>query len=162
MMDVLYIPQGTNGHQSHEVALKPTGNLIPQAEQTYSYIKTAIFGYLNEWQVGIGETTIGGRRELANQNGYFDITNLSMFAMERGKTAREAIKVMGSMAEKYGYSDGGEELSVVDGKEAWVFEIIGPGPLWQVGDAEPGAFWIAQRVKDGYVAASTNHSGNQT
>lgn len=157
MVDVITLPQYSSGYQLHEVALKPTGNLIPQVEHTYSYIKSAIFGYLNEWQVGIGETTIGGRRELANQNGYFDMTHLSMLAMERGKTAREAIKVMGAMAEKYGYSDGGEEFGVIDTKEAWVFEIIGPGPLWQVGDKEPGAFWVAQRVLDGNVAISTNH-----
>ena len=157
MMEILDIPQASGGYQLHEVAMKPTGNQVPQATETYGYIKSGIFGYLNEQVVGIGETTIGGRRELANQNGYFDITHLSMLAMERGKTAREAIKVMGSMAEKYGYSDGGEELSVIDGKEAWVFEIIGPGPLWQVGDKEPGAFWVAQRVKDGNVAISANH-----
>ena len=157
MVDVITLPQYSSGYQLHEVALKPTGNLIPQVEHTYSYIKSAIFGYLNEWQVGIGETTIGGRRELANQNGYFDMTHLSMLAMERGKTAREAIQVMGAMAEKYGYSDGGEEFGVIDTKEAWIFEIIGPGPLWQVGDKEPGAFWVAQRVLDGNVAISTNH-----
>ena len=157
MVDVITLPQYSSGYQLHEVALKPTGNLIPQVEHTYSYIKSAIFGYLNEWQVGIGETTIGGRRELANQNGYFDMTHLSMLAMERGKTAREAIQVMGAMAEKYGYSDGGEEFGVIDTKEAWIFEIIGPGPLWQVGDKEPGAFWVAQRILDGNVAISTNH-----
>ncbi len=157
MVDVITLPQYSSGYQLHEVALKPTGNLIPQVEHTYSYIKSAIFGYLNEWQVGIGETTIGGRRELANQNGYFDMTHLSMLAMERGKTAREAIQVMGAMAQKYGYSDGGEEFGVIDTKEAWIFEIIGPGPLWQVGDKEPGAFWVAQRVLDGNVAISTNH-----
>ena len=70
MMDVIDLPQYSNGVQLHEFALKPTGNLIPQVEETYSYIKSGIFGYLNEWQVGIGETTIGGRRELANQAGY--------------------------------------------------------------------------------------------
>ncbi|HNZ09604.1 MAG TPA: C69 family dipeptidase [Bacillota bacterium] len=157
MVDVLYIPQTTSGNQLHVVAGQPTGNKIPQVPHTYGYLTSSIFGYMNEQQVAIGETTIGGRRELSNTNGYFDITNLSMLALERGATAREAILVMGSLAEKYGYSDGGEELSVADPYEAWVFEIIGPGPLWQVGDDEPGAFWVAQRVPDGHVAASANH-----
>jgi len=157
MVDVLNIPQGTSGNQLHVVAGQPTGNKIPQVAHTYGYLTSSIFGYMNEQQVAIGETTIGGRRELSNQNGYFDITNLSMLALERGATAREAILVMGSLAEKYGYSDGGEELSVADPYEAWVFEIIGPGPLWQVGDDAPGAFWVAQRVPDGHVAASANH-----
>ncbi len=154
--ELLTIPQMGGGHQLHEVALKPTGQFVDQVTHTYGYIKTPIFGYVNEMGVGIGETTIGARGQLSNQNGYLDITHLSMFAMERGATAREAIKAMGDLAEKYGYSDGGEELTVIDGKEAWIFEICGPGPLWQVGDKEPGAFWIAQRVKDGYVAASAN------
>jgi len=156
MYELLTIPQMSNGLQLYKVALQPTGQFVEQAEKTYGYIKSSIFGYVNEMGVGIGETTISGRRELSNQNGYLDITHLSMFAMERGATAREAIQVMGSLAEKYGYSDGGEELTVIDGKEAWIFEIIGPGPLWQVGDKEPGAFWVAQRVKDGYVSASAN------
>jgi len=156
MVDVLNIPQGTSGNQLHVVAGQPTGNKIPQVPHTYGYLTSSIFGYMNEQQVAIGETTIGGRRELSNTNGYFDITNLSMLALERGATAREAILVMGSLAEKYGYSDGGEELSVADPYEAWVFEIIGPGPLWQVGDDAPGAFWVAQRVPDGHVAASAN------
>ena len=156
MVDVLYIPQTTSGNQLKVVAGEPTGNKIPQVPHTFGYLSSSIFGYMNEKQVGMGETTIGGRRELRNQNGYFDITNLSMLAMERGATAREAILVMGELAEKYGYSDGGEELSVADPYEAWIFEIIGPGPLWQVGDEEPGAFWVAQRVPDGHVAASAN------
>lgn len=156
MYELLTIPQMGGGHQLHEVALKPTGQFIEQASHTYGYLKTPIFGYVNEMGVGIGETTIGARPQLSNQNGYLDITHLSMFAMERGATAREAIQAMGSLAEKYGYSDGGEELTVIDGKEAWIFEICGPGPLWQVGDSEPGAFWVAQRVKNGYVSASAN------
>ncbi len=154
--ELLTIPQMGGGHQLHEVALKPTGQFVDQVAHTYAYLKTPIFGYVNEMGVGIGETTIGARSQLNNQNGYLDITHLSMFAMERGATAREAIQAMGMLAEKYGYSDGGEELTVIDGKEAWIFEICGPGPLWQVGDATPGAFWVAQRVKDGYVAASAN------
>ncbi len=158
MVDVLNIPQMTSGNQLKVVAGNPTGNKIPQVPHTYGYLTSAIFGYMNDMQVGIGETTIGGRRQLSNTNGYFDITNLSMLAMERGATAREAILVMGSLAEKYGYSDGGEELSVADPYEAWIFEIIGPGPLWQVGDEAPGAFWVAQRVPDGHVAASANIS----
>ena len=95
-------------------------------------------------------------RELRNANGYFDVTNLSMLALERGATAREAIQVMGELAEKYGYKDGGEMLAVADTEEAWIFEIAGPGPLWSQGDEGPGAFWVAQRIPDGYIGASAN------
>lgn len=159
MIDVPYIPQMTSGLQAWKLGYPlETGNLIPQVEETYGYIKTGLFGYVNEKGVGIGETTISGRRELQNANGYFDITNLSMLALERGATAREAIQVMGDLAVKYGYSDGGEELSVIDGTEAWIFEIVAPGPLWSIGDEAPGAFWVAQRVPDGHIAASANNS----
>ena len=157
MTDVLNLPQMTAGNQMSDYAGQPTGNQIPQVEHTYGYLR-ALFGVINEKQVGIGETTISGRRESRNANGFFDITNLSMYALERGATAREAIQVMGELAEKYGYKDGGEELSVSDPKEAWIFEIVGPGPLWQQGDPGPGAYWVAQRVPDGHVAASANNA----
>ena len=156
MIDVLDIPQGTSGNKINVYANDPTGNQIPQVEHTYAYIKSGIFGIINEKQVSIGETTISGRRELRNANGYFDVTNLSMLALERGATAREAIQVMGELAEKYGYKDGGEMLAVADTEEAWIFEIAGPGPLWSQGDDAPGAFWVAQRIPDGYIGASAN------
>ena len=158
MVEVPYIPQMTGGIQMWKANIEPTGNFIPQVEETYGYIKTGIFGYVNEKGVGIGETTISGRRELRTADGYMDITNLSMYALERGATAREAIQIMGDLAVKYGYKDGGEELGVIDGTEGWIFEIVGGGPLWSQGDDTPGAFWVAQRVPDGHIAASANHS----
>ena len=156
MIDVNYIPQYTMGYQQYENVGGPTGNMIPQVEHTYSYIKSGLFGIINEKQVSIGETTIGGRRELSNANGYFDITNLSQLALERGATAREAIQIMGELGETYGYKDGGEMLAVADTEEAWIFEMIGPGPLWTQGDDAPGAFWVAQRIPDGCIGASAN------
>ncbi len=81
-----------------------------------------------------------------------------MLAVERGESARHAIQVIGDIAVKYGYADSGEMLSVADPNEVWVFEIVGPGPLWEQGSDEPGAFWIAQRVPDGEVAVSANSS----
>ncbi|MEA4883949.1 MAG: C69 family dipeptidase [Clostridia bacterium] len=156
MVEVPYLPQWTGGQRISD-ASKPTGAMIPQVGHTYGYIK-GLFGMINEKQVGIGETTIGGRADFGNKNGMFDITNLSMLAMERGATAREAIQVMGDLAVKYGYKDSGEELSVSDTKECWVFEIVGPGALWSPGDEEPGAFWAAARVPDGHVAVSSNSS----
>ncbi len=117
MMDVMDIPQYTNGHQNKDYSGVSTGNQIPQVEHTYGYIRSGCFGVINEKQVGISETTIGGRRELSNANGYFDITNLSVLALERGATAREAIQVMGELGETYGYKDGGEMLGVADKDE---------------------------------------------
>ncbi|MEA4883948.1 MAG: C69 family dipeptidase [Clostridia bacterium] len=151
-----YLPQFTGGYQIHDV-MKPTGKFIPQVAHTNGYIK-GIFGMINDKQVGIGETTTSNRPQSKNPNGIVDITNLSMLAMERGNSAREAIQTMGDVAVTYGYKDAGEALAVSDSHEAWLFEISGPGPLWEQGDVEPGAFWIAQRVPDGHIAACCNNA----
>jgi dipeptidase len=124
---------------------------IPEVEQTLTRYDAA-YSFMNEKQVGIGETTIGGRRELFNDEGLFDIMELERVALERASTAREAIRIMGELAEQYGYGDGGECLTVIDPKEAWQFEIFGAGPI------EKGAVWAAKRIPDGEVGVSANHS----
>ena len=155
-LEVLYLPQYTGGRQLRDV-IRPTGNFIPQVPHTYGYIK-GIFGMINEKQVAIAETTTMNRDECLNAQGIFDITNLTMLAMERASTAREAIQIMGDLAVEYGYKDWGEALAVADPHEVWLFEICGPGALWNPGTDEPGAFWVAQRVPDGHIAACCNDS----
>ncbi|MEM4724722.1 MAG: C69 family dipeptidase [Candidatus Hadarchaeum sp.] len=130
---------------------------IPQVERTYTYFHIA-YPFLNENQVAIGETTIGGRRELINTLGMFYIEELEAIALQRARTAREAIQIMGELAEKYGYADAGECLTVIDPNEAWVFEIFGPGPFWTPDSGKPGAVWVAQRVPDDEVFVSANRS----
>lgn len=122
---------------------------IPQAEETYSYVNVA-YPCLNEKQLGFGETTIGGRDELRNDEGMFLIEELQSIALERCTTARDAIKLMGSLATKYGYGDWGECLTVADTKEVWHFEIFGAGP------AEKGAVWAAVRIPDDHIGVSAN------
>ena len=100
---------------------------IPEVEQTLTRYDAA-YPFMNEKQVIIGETTIGGRRELFNDEGLFDIMELERVALERASTAREAIKIMGEFATKYGYGDSGECLTVGDPNEVWQFEIFGAGP----------------------------------
>src|SRR5512136_2797696 len=124
---------------------------IPEVAQTFTRYDSA-YPFMNEKQVIIGETTIGGRRELYNDEGIFDIMELERLALERASTAREAIKTMGAFAEKYGYGDSGECLTVADPKEVWQFEIFGPGP------AEIGAVWAAKRIPPGEVGVSANIS----
>lgn len=140
------LPQGSKGLTIDDVK-KATGIEIPQPEHTYKYLK-AIFGLMNEHQLAIAEATIGGREELRNRKGLFDVTELSMLAMERCKTAREAIKLMGELAEKYGVYVGGEQLVVADGDEVWDFEVHGVGEDWTPESNKPGAVWAAQRVPD--------------
>ncbi len=124
---------------------------MPQVAQTFTRYD-ASYPFMNEKGVIIGETTIGGRRELYNDEGLMDIMELERIALERASTAREAIAIMGEMAEKYGYGDSGECLTIGDAKEVWQFEIFGPGP------AEQGAVWAAKRIPPGEVGVSANRS----
>jgi len=139
----------------------PTGIEIPQVAHTYGY-HHAVFGYMNDQQLAIAESTIGNVRKLGNPTPTpaTNITMLTLLAMERCRTAREAIRLMGSLAEEYGYGyhDGGEMLAVSDPAEIWIFEIMPVGPLWTPKSGKPGAVWAAQRVPDDHVAVCPNES----
>ncbi|MBN2264697.1 MAG: C69 family dipeptidase, partial [Candidatus Aminicenantes bacterium] len=139
----------------------PTDVEIPQPARTFGY-HHSVFGYMNDQQLAIAESTIGNVRKLTNRTPTpaTNITMLTLLAMERCRTAREAIKLMGSLAEThgYGYQDGGEMLAVSDPDEIWVFEIMPVGPLWTPESGKPGAVWAAQRVPDDHVAFCTNES----
>lgn len=138
-----------------------TGTEIPQVKHTYAYMK-GIFGHMNEHQLGISESTFTGKDKLANNtpSAVMDITTLTLIAMERCKTARDAIQTMGLLAEQYGYGyhDQGEMLAVSDPNEVWIFEIIPVGPLWTPDSGQPGAAWCAQRVPDNHVSFCPNES----
>jgi len=138
-----------------------TGTEIPEVAHTYAY-HHGMFGYMNEKQVGIGESTIGTQRKMINAtpSAVLDLSMLTLLGMERGKTARETIKVMGELAEKYGYGfhDDGEMLAVSDSNEVWIFEIMPVGPLWTPKSGMPGAIWCAQRVPDDQVNVCPNES----
>jgi dipeptidase len=112
----------------------------------------AVVGLMNEYQLAIGETTFGGRMELVNPKGLLHYFQLMRLTLQRAKTAREAIRVMAALVEEYGYRSSGESFSIADPKEAWIMEMVGPGPGGQ------GAVWVAQRIPDGYVSAHANMS----
>lgn len=122
---------------------------IPQVEETYAFLNTA-YPCLNEKQLAIGETTIGGRRELINPEGMFLIEEIQRMMLQRCTTAREAIKLAGELIKKYGYCDYGECLTIADPKEVWQFEVFGQGPL------EIGGVWAARRIPDDHVGVSAN------
>jgi len=122
---------------------------IPQARATYRFLNTS-YPCLNEKRLGIGETTISGRRELINPNGMFMIEELERIALERCTTAREAIRLMGELIAKYGYADWGECLTVADPKEVWHFEVFGEGK------DKIGGVWAAVRIPDDHVGVSAN------
>jgi len=122
---------------------------IPQVPETYQFLNTA-YPCLNEHGLAIGETTIGGRQELVNNEGMFVIEEVERLMLERAKTAREAIRLAGDLVKQYGYGDYGECITVADGKEVWHFEIFGAGPL------QKGAVWAAARIPDDQVGISAN------
>ncbi len=118
---------------------------IKQVEHTY-----AVVGLMNEHQLAISETTFDGREELQNPEGLLHYWDLMQLALKRAVTAREAIKVMTGLVEEYGYRSTGETFSIADTREAWIMEMIGPGP------GGHGAIWAAVRVPDGYVSCHAN------
>ena len=121
---------------------------IPEAPQTYNVI-----GNINEFQVTIGETTYGGREEMVDTTGIIDYGSLIYIALQRSKTAREAIKVMTSLAEKYGYNSEGETFTICDPNEAWIMEMMGCG-----GEKKQKVVWVAVRIPDDAISGHANQS----
>jgi dipeptidase len=121
-----------------------------------------MFGYMNEHQLAIAESTIGCRLEMRNPtpSAKIDLSMLTILAVERCKTAREAIQFMGDITAKHGYGfhDDGEMLAVADPDEVWIFEIMPVGPLWTPESGKPGSIWCAQRVPEDHVSVCPNES----
>ena len=136
---------------------------IPQAAQTYSVV-----GNINEFQLAISETTYGGREELAVPNGIMDYGSLIYITLQRAKNAREAIVVLDDLLNKYGYCSSGESFSIIDPKEAWIFELIGKGEEMRDNKGKvlkgwtKGAVWVARRIPDGYISGHANQARIRT
>ncbi|MBE0641352.1 MAG: C69 family dipeptidase, partial [Bacteroidales bacterium] len=125
---------------------------IKQAAQTWT-----VNGNMNEHQVAIGETTYGGRSELATQKGaIMDYGSLIYVALQRATTARDAIRIMTDLVAEYGYYSSGESFSIADPNEVWIMELIGKG------EGQKGAVWVAVKIPDGYVSGHANQARIQT
>ncbi len=146
---------------TYALSLGDTGFTIPQVSHTYAY-HHGMFGYMNENQVAISESTLGTVSKLVNAtpSARLDLTMLSLLGMERSRTAQECVEIMGALAEKhgYGFNDDGEMFAVSDPNEVWIFEIMPAGPLWAPATGKPGAVWCAQRVPDDHVSVCPNES----
>jgi dipeptidase len=119
---------------------------IPQKAHTYSVV-----GNMNQHQLSIGETTFGGRPELADSTGVVDYGSLIYMTLQRAKNAREAIATFSQLLSDYGYASSGESFSIADANEAWILELIGKG------QGKKGAVWVARRIPDGYISGHANH-----
>lgn len=122
---------------------------VPQSAETFAYLNTA-YPCLNEHQLAIGESTIGGRRELRNPDGKLSIEEIERLMLQRCRTAREAIALAAGLVKEFGYGDDGECLSIADPKEVWHFEIFGAGL------GQTGGTWAAVRIPDAEVGVAAN------
>lgn len=120
---------------------------IPEAPETYNVI-----GNMNEFQVTIAETTYGGREDMVDPTGLIDYGSLIYIALQRSKNAREAIKVMTTLAQTYGFCSEGETFTICDPNEAWIMEMQGKGPGLK------SVVWVAQRIPDNAICAHANQS----
>jgi dipeptidase len=124
---------------------------IPQVPSTFGYINTA-YPCMNQYQLGVGESTFGGRPELRSDAGLIDCQDLIRLMLERCRTAREAISLARGMLAQFGWNDAGECLTIADRNEVWHLEIVGPGA------GLTGAVWVAERVPDDHVSVNANAS----
>ena len=144
-------------------------------EQTYRSIILAgnvenmTTGGMNEHGLSIAIEFLPMRSGLASARGVVGpnsnhwTTSLIANALMRARTAREAIKIIGAMVERYGFQyyrapHAGVALPIADGKEAWLMEIFGPGQHWTPDSGKPGGVWCAQRIPDAKVGCSANRS----
>ncbi len=152
-------PAGTMVTLYDRGTAKPLGK-IPQVSQTYQVI-----GFMNEHQVAIGESTFDGRKELKDSTGIVDYGSLMFLALQRSKTAREAIKVIAELVDMYGYASTGESFSIGDPNGVWYMELIGKGTLLKTDrktkkqyNVNKGAVWVAIRIPEGYISAHANQA----
>ena len=156
------------GLQDVEKPLHEYGKVIghiPQVEKTYAYFHTG-YPQMNEHQLAIGESTLSQRDELKVDYGWgkqiMTIEQAQLFALQRCKTAREAIKLITSLVEEYGFLPScgpeSEALCIADPQEAWVLEVFSVGPDWDPESGKPGAIWAAQRVPDDHITVVPNWS----
>ena len=143
-------PKGTM-RQVYDWDTNKYGGEILEAEETYNVI-----GNINEWQVTIGETTFGGREEMVDTTGIIDYGSLIYIALQRSKTAREAIDIMTSLVEQYGYNSEGETFTICDPNEAWIMEMMGCASDRKI---EKGrTVWVALRIPDDMICGHANQS----
>ncbi|MCK5028500.1 MAG: C69 family dipeptidase [Bacteroidales bacterium] len=156
------------GIQDADRALNDDGIIlgyIPQVEKTFKYFQSA-YSQVNEYQLGIAESTTAQRDELICMQGegkqIMSIEQAQIFALQRYKNAREAVQFIGNLMIEYGFipssGDGSETLVIADTEEAWVFEVFGVGHGWDPASGKPGAIWAAQRLPDDQATMIPNWS----
>lgn len=127
---------------------------ITEAAETYNVV--GFHGGMNEHQLAISETTFGGLKSLSGQNGLIDYGTLMDLALQRCKTARQAIMFIDEITREYGYASSGESVSIADTKEVWLMELISKGA------GETGIVWVARRIPDDSACSHANQARIRT
>lgn len=138
---------------------------IPQVRHTYTYFHSA-YSHINEHQLAIAESTTDQWPELAvtieTGEQIMTIEQAMIFALQRYKTAREAVRFIGDLMTGYGFlpssGTGSETLAVADTEEIWILEVFGVGEGWTRGSSKPGAIWAARRLPDDHATMIPNFS----
>jgi dipeptidase len=137
---------------------------IPQVQETYSYIHSAL-PHINEFQLAIGESTLSQREELKfdmkDGDQIMTVEQAQIFALQRCKRAIDAVKLIGKLMEEYGFLPScvgeSEALAIADAEEVWILEVYSVGP-WKKSSGKPGCLWAAKRIPDNHVAMIPNWS----
>ncbi len=149
--ELIFLPACTHRPESkRDIYEMDTGRYLGQIEEAEE--TCSVLGMMNEHQVAIGETTYGGRSELRDSTAIMDYGSLMVVALQRSKSAREAITIMGDLVKEYGYHSSGESFSIADPEEVWIMDMIGKGP------DNKGAVWVARRIPEGYISAHANQA----
>lgn len=127
---------------------------IPEAAKTYNAV--AFHGGMNEHQLAISETTFGGLKSLSGQKGMIDYGTFMDLALQRCKTAREAILFIADILHQHGYASSGESVSLADTEEVWLMELVSKG------EGERGVVWVARRVPDDAACSHANQARIRT
>ncbi|MEN8156617.1 MAG: C69 family dipeptidase [Bacteroidota bacterium] len=146
----MYLREACDSFAMPTYSHTPIGE-IPQVRETNQFLNTA-YPSMNQHQLGIGESTFGGREELKSDEGLIDCQRLCQLMLERCTTAREAISLAGELTSRYGWNDYGECLTIADKNEVWHLEIMGSGA------GRVGSVWAAQRVPDDHISVNANAS----
>jgi len=159
------------GIQDVSLALENDGEIlgyIPQVRRTYTYFHSA-YSHCNEYQLAIAESTTAQRDELIamrtkkfKPEQIMTIEQAQIFALQRCKKAKDAVKLIGNLMTEYGFlsssGDGSETLAIADTEEIWIMEIFGVGKDWTKKSNKPGAIWAAQRLQPERAAMIPNWS----
>lgn len=161
----LYFRPAADYPNGNFITLRDRGSNKPLGTIEFLPHTYQVIGFMNEYQLAIGETTFDGRSELYDSTGIVDYGSLMFLALQGAKTAREAIAIIAGLVEKHGYASTGESFSIGDKNEVWIMEIIGKGTRLvmdkksgQMVNADKGAVWVARRIPEGFISAHANQA----